>query len=183
MSLRIVVDIDGVLFDWDASARELLAHHRNVSVPPFEHWDFVQDHVSHEDWRFLWNEGIELGLFRNKAPYPNAQKGVERLQQLGHVAFVTSRPYSACRDTFSWLSRYFDARECHILNGSLKSSVLPQANVYIDDSPQVIGDLIENTDSPIVVFHREWNRNVPETDRVVRAHGWEEVVQVVSALV
>lgn len=178
--MRIVCDIDGVLFPWEDNARKLLAAHRGVEVSPSEHWNWIERHVSKEDWRWLWDDGISLGLFHHAAPYAGASKGVERLMRLGHVAFVTKRPARAAIDTLAWLARWdFPAQEVHVLEGRDKSTIQPHADVYIDDSPWVAADIMANTDADIVMLDRPWNRDVPIGSRLYRAERWENVVTII----
>jgi 5'(3')-deoxyribonucleotidase len=172
-----------LLFPWERSARELLERHRDCEIPASESWDWIQTRCSPADWRWLWDEGVRLGLFNHLAPYPGAEKGVERLTWFGDFAFVTIRPDDAIADTYKWVARYTPfVRKVHILRDGESKTSIP-ADFYIDDGPHIIEDLRENSDATVIVFDRPWNEDVETGGRVVRAHDWEDVLSVVGALV
>ena len=63
--LRIGIDVDGVMYHWNKTARYML---RDVLPDsPYtmdgpmgkesDEWDHVKDNVSDDHWRWLWTEG------------------------------------------------------------------------------------------------------------------------------
>jgi 5'(3')-deoxyribonucleotidase len=181
--MRIACDIDGVLYKWEPLARKLLHDHRGIDLPASESWDFIKENVSPKDWRWLWSEGPSMGLWRHATPYPYAQQGLEMLKRLGHVALISHRPESAIADTYTWLARYgLVTSELHIVADGRKSDVLPHADVYIDDNPDVVVDVLLHTDAHIVCFGRPWNSDIPSKGRLQRAIDWREVVEHVRRI-
>lgn len=180
--LRVIIDLDGVIANFDDSARALLKQHRSVDVPPSKGWDHLQSYCSDDDWTWLWSTGIDLGLFRSAVPYAGAEPALKALDHLVDMAFVTSRPPAATSDTLCWLGQHrFPVRELHIVHDRQKSDILPQANVYIDDAPHVIEDLRKNTYGTVICFGRPWNRDVVSDSRldVHRINDWRSIVEFI----
>lgn len=182
LPLRVICDLDGVVANFDDSARALLKEHRGVDAPPSDGWDSIQSYCTDEDWGWLWAEGVELGLFRNCVPYAGAEPALRQLDRLVELAFVTSRPKAAIPDTLAWLGRYrFPVPELHVVCDRPKSDVVPQADIYIDDGPHVIDDLRRNTHGLVLIFDRPWNRDAAEDEYrgVYRLKRWTDVVAFV----
>lgn len=192
--MRIGLDLDGVVYHWDRIARYMLrrryeATGRAVPLELYSEsmtWYWIKDYVESEDWAWLWAEGPKLGLFRYGHVVKGAVDGARLLAELGNVVVVTARPKVAAHDTLAWLSFMLDKvplAGIHILGDEPKSSVRPLPDIYIEDSPDQVSDLVNNTGSEVVVFDRPFNRDVPSVARIHRARGWGEVVQVVRELV
>lgn len=193
--MRIAVDLDGTVYEWDKTARYLLRrrfHERNESVPyelmhPSQEWDSAKETVPEEDWEWLWAGGIREGLFRCGHIVHGARDGVAALTRAGHdVLFVTKRPRRAARDTLGWVSLMFG--DLPILGvmvldgGEPKSSVRPPPDVFVDDNPHIISDVLKHTYAEAILFDQPWNRRVSETDRLTRARRWTDVVNRVNAM-
>lgn len=201
MSRRVGLDIDGVLYEWDRTARYML---RNI-LPnsPYAkegtlgkeslNWDYIMEEVAPEHWSWLWTEGVRLGLFRHGHLYPGAIKAVRMLADAGfEIIAITSRPKQAVHDTMDWLSyQRLPISGIHVLSGKgeLKSSVTPHCVAYIDDKPENCRDLLENTAAPVVAMPvRAWNRTsltgfIGSTwqDRFIQVEGIVEFAELVVA--
>jgi uncharacterized HAD superfamily protein len=177
--VRVALDIDGCVYPFEKAARELLAIHRGVTLGQSEGWDWIEDNCSPDDWMWLWNEGVGAGLFTRVAPYAGAYPAVKQLDRLGTLSYITNRPRALRDDTWDWLARYdFPLRDLHVIGvGRPKWAIEPQADIYIDDSPHVIADLILNTDAEVVCFAQPWNTEIVSTPkRLHRLNGWQEVL-------
>lgn len=200
MTYLIGLDIDGVCYTYDRSARYMLRERlarRGDPVPPelftpSISWNSVEDVVSPEDWKWLYSGGVEEGLFRYGDVVGGAIYGVQDLNELGDVIAITSRPKQAVHDTLVWLSTMFDKAPLaglHILShGQKKSEVRPRPNIYIDDAMHNIDEILLNTPSHVraILFDQPWNQGY-EADRLIgrsrwrRAYGWPDVVRLVAS--
>lgn len=190
----IAVDCDGVLYCWDRTARYMLRerYRRTGRTPPTalkepaNHWHMIQHEVSPRDWDWLWDEGVEQGLFRHGDIMSGAIFGLQELHNLGDLMIVTSRPEQGVYDTMSWLVHHLRQTVplvgVHILShGQPKSSVEnPEPDLLIDDGGHNLEDWLDNTDSSFILFDQPWNtragRQHGESPRWQRAYGWKGVV-------
>jgi 5'(3')-deoxyribonucleotidase len=195
MTFTIGLDLDGVCYQWDRTARYMIRQRilDRGETPdpglswPSESWDWIQDHSPKADWRWLWSGGIEAGLFRYGHVVRGAMEGVRELAKLGSVVAITARPQSAVHDTLAWLSLFFDKVPLSGIviqsDGQKKSQVTPAPDVYIDDGIHNYLDILGNTEAYIVQFVQPWNRlwSPRESDRGrwLRADGWPETVEKV----
>lgn len=177
--MRIAVDVDGVLYEWDRTARYMLRTYRDTVVGESLTWDYIEQHVPRSDWGWLWTDGVDLGLFRYGHCVAGSIVGLRNLLADGHsLAVVTHRPSSAVPDTLAWLN-YINIQwsEVHILsNGESKAQV--DADILIDDKME---NVIEWAASgrKALLFDRPWNQQI-EATRIERCYDWRDVVNSVK---
>lgn len=178
--MRIGLDLDGVCYNYSATACFLLNHYKgyNLDWTETNSWDWLQQQVSNNDWQWLWSGGINEGLFRYGSLVKGAAEGIKELSRIGDICVITSRPVSARNDTLEWLAfMKFPIKEVHILsNGEAKSDVLP--DIGIDDKPSNIEDYASAGIQPII-FTQKYNKDF-DFKYTKRANNWYEVVQQVK---
>lgn len=167
--MRIGLDIDGVIYQWEKTARymlrEILPGQRYRDDPALRvqspRWDYIKDVVDKEAWDWLWTHGVHLGLFRYGHLYPGAIEAIRGLNALGSVSLVTHRPASAVRDTLAWLSLLdLPIEGLHILSGGEpKSTVTPEFDYFVDDKPSNVLDLELRTKTKVALMRRPWNHD------------------------
>lgn len=185
--MDIAIDIDGVCYEWEKTARYMMRAYRGwpASGPmgrESDSWDYIQDNVSKEDWKWLWTEGVRLGLFRFGHLTTGAIVGLQSLVADGHhIIAVTHRPSQAIRDTNAWLTLMdLPWYGQHILtNQEPKSSV--EADILVDDKMENIEEWEATTGKPGILFGREWNRDY-DTRKYFRVEGWPAVLAYVETL-
>src|SRR3990167_3449312 len=134
--VRFGIDIDGVLYQWDKTSRYMLRTMKGYAKDgplgqPSQSWNDIENHVSKEDWNWLWNSGVKLGLFRYGHLYTGAIEGVRSLAALGDVVVITHRPRSAVQDTLDWLSYLkLPFTEIHLLTSGEKKSTI-KCHLYV----------------------------------------------------
>jgi len=159
--LRFGIDIDGVMYMWDKTARYMLRTERGVSREvlgqPSRYWNEIKDKVSGEDWKWLWSEGVRLGLFRYGHLFTGSIEAVRELDKIGDVIVLTHRPRSAVQDTFDWLSYMrLPIIEAYVFtNMEPKSQV--KCDMYVDDKPENCIDFNDNTDGLPLLMRQESN--------------------------
>jgi hypothetical protein len=193
----IGLDIDGVCYHWDRTARYMCRRwhtDRGLEVPEAlftdsTEWGTIEKAVPGECWDYLWSTATEDGLFRYGHVVGGAIEGVQALNKMGSVIAITSRPKNAVHDTMVWLSAMFDKAPLSGIViqsfGQKKSEgIAPRPNIFIDDAMHNIDDLVENTKSfqRAVLFDRPWNQGYDHphlNSKWRRAVGWDQVVELV----
>jgi uncharacterized HAD superfamily protein len=202
--MRIGVDIDGVMYKWGKTVRYMMREVLKEEAPDIyalkphtadgpmggsdskiTDWDYFQNNVTKEQWRWLWSEGIRLGLFRYGHLYSGTIQAIRKLSKIGDVYIITHRPPQAVNDTLDWLAfQRLPIKGVSLLtNQEPKSSVKPECDVYIDDKPENVYDLANNTDARLVVLmSRPWNIRVEVADPILRVTGWAPFISAVKAV-
>ena len=177
--MRIAVDMDGTIYCWQRTVCYMMREYRGATIPAglewWTSWDSHKEFTTSDDNKWLWKEGVELGLFRYGHMVKGARRGLEALRDDGHTFIIaTSRPENATSDTIDWLSLYFKG--------------IPLAGIVIGNEPKrtikadlLIDDRVENVvdwkaGRPAILFDQPWNREAPDSIGVHRAKGWGETI-------
>ncbi len=186
--LRIALDLDGVVYKFVDTYVYMMNAYRGLSIPKPElfwyEWDAPDAYTSQNDRDWMWDEGVRLGLFRYGHLYKGAIEGVNALAEVAEVHVVTSRPKNAVEDTLAFLAyNRLPLAGVNILSEKQpKSSVRPEFDIYIDDGPHNIEDLLANTDGDVIIMDRPWNRAEARPE-AFRAYNWQDLVSIVDVLV
>lgn len=181
--MRFGLDVDGVLYKWSATGAFLLNEEFGLELGESTSWNYLQDNVTEKQWKWLWTTGIERGLFRYGSLFKGARRFVDRLYEEGHdIVIITSRPEEALEDTMDWFSyQKLPAMEYHIIGHEAKKSDI-KCDVYLDDSPRVLKDIVENRRSALMLLmDRPWNqeehiaKSLRQSDQWYRVLGWDDV--------
>ena len=186
--MKIALDLDGVCYEWDKTARYMLRRRLTQQRRPIptelfaesKHWNTIQEAVEPDDWAWLWSEGVELGLFRYGHCVRGSIEGVQELARIAEVHLLTARPTSlkARRDTNAWVNFMFDMADIRGLHFEEVKTKFP-ANIYIDDAPGTVRSLATQ-EKRVILFRRPWNDEVP-TSIGVHVHNWPGVVDTVKS--
>ena len=187
--MRIAVDCDGVLYEWDKTARYMLRTYRGCEgleeesrewLMPDQSWHSV----TKEDWRWLWSEGIELGLYRYGHVVKGGVQGLRTLQAMKHeLILATHRPKAAVMDTLAFIHYISDSKRepviwqgFHLLTNDEPKTVV-DADMLIDDKPDNVVTWAE-AGRHALLFDRGWNQEViPSPGGVWRVNGWKGVCE------
>jgi 5'(3')-deoxyribonucleotidase len=141
----------------------------------------------HFDW--AWSGEA----FQNKEwtltipPVDGANKGVDRLTQLGHeLVIVSSNLTEVPRYDWirMWLAQWGFPRMEVITTGKGESkgavAAMLAADLAVDDAPHNIEDLAPKVPK-VILFDRPWNQEVPTGGRtnIKRVWNWDQLVDVV----
>lgn len=181
--LKVYFDIDGVLFPWDAAARAAFAAHRGYTgLVPSERWDHLKEQVRATCWKWLWRgPGIKHTFNRPDLHYPGAPAALRRIGAIADLNFVTHRPATAAPYTATWIG----AQRCtftslHVLGAHVpKSSIAYDADVVIDDKPEVVMDILENTTAHVFAPRRAYNTELHDLDEP-RLTVYDDIKEVVK---
>jgi 5'(3')-deoxyribonucleotidase len=179
--MRIGLDLDGVVADWHSSAVSLLntykGHNLSTEDPPS--WDYIEREVGRVDWRWLWSEGITLGLFSAIRPYPGELSQAVKLANLGDIIVITARPKPAWFDTLRWLSVYEIGPPKEVIFTSTEEKEegrFPECDIYVDDKPENVIAMAKTGETWMRT--RRYNEAVNYGNRV---NGLSEFVEKVKA--
>lgn len=197
--LRLGVDLDGCVYDWQGCYRFIARECLGVEMPPVEEfWTSVgaeRSYLTEPQRKWMWEGGIERGLFRYGNLVKGAAEALQKLSEVFDLVVVSHRPNplefdlspqarrTAILDTLSWLSYLrLPFSEIHMLrHDQPKSSV--RCDLYIDDSPSVVAELSRTFGAAgpsILLLDRPWNRSSFEPG-VTRVYDWRQVLEVVWA--
>lgn len=175
MKPHVAIDIDGCLFPWDEAAAEALEEKFGYTglVRVSETWDHLREMVDPEHWKWLFTpEGGEATLDKPTLFYPGVPEGLHRIAEVAHVSFITHRPSGAAACTARWIASHGCAfRSLHVIGDaggdhSPKSSVQPQADIYIEDRAHNVLEILEGTVAALVLM--------PKLAHNVELHGEAE---------
>ena len=188
--MDIQVDLDGVCYEWSKTARYMLREYRGYSKDgplgqESTHWDYIKEHVSKEDWKWLWSDGVRLGVFRYGHCVRGARRGLEALSARGHKLYIaTMRPESAVSDTLDWISYYFKDIPLSGVNilreGDSKARL--DGDILVDDKVKNVLEWAE-TGRLALLFSRQWNQEAFGRQshwEIFRVGDWEHVVDTIK---
>lgn len=182
--LRIGIDLDGVVADFNAGwielyNREFQADLRSDQVVG---WDqmVTLTHFQGMDDFWVWARAAhddKRCIFRYLGTYPGAVDALRDLAIRHHVVIVSHKPSWAIPDTLAWLSELeVPLEEIHFLN--VKAQVA--CDVYLEDAPHQLADLrAGRPDATVCRFVRPWNDPV---EGCLDIHDWQEFVSYVDGL-
>lgn len=185
--MRIGLDVDGILYQWEKTARYMLREVLPDSPYTVDGpmgkvqscWTYIEDNISKEHSKWLWSEGVRLGLFRHGHMYPGTIEAVRRLARRGEIVIITHRPAKAVQDTLAWLAYHqLPLSEIHILSNQEPKSLIANLDVFLDDKPENCTDMLK-TGAEVCLWDRPWNQREP-VDGVIRLSSWPTFERVVE---
>jgi 5'(3')-deoxyribonucleotidase len=163
--MRLGIDLDGVVADFNAGWIRLHRDEFGSDLRPemVTTWDGLHELGGFADMRAFWRwargSDERPSIFRHLDPYPGAVETLRELDGAGHeIVIVTTKPRWARTDTFRWLADHdLPTAEVHMI----ERKYLVDCDVYLDDSPHVLPDLVRHRPGALVCrFVRPWNRPV-----------------------
>lgn len=166
---HIGIDIDGVLFRWDAAAATVLEQTFGYKGLPreSERWNQLQGLVSEEHFSWLFSkEGVEASLSAPDCCYPGVTEGLRRIAEVGVVHFITHRSSAAASVTARWLAEHdCPFQSLNMVGGTdgnhtPKSLVQPECEVYIEDNASNVRELLRNTNALVLMPRMPYNKDL-----------------------
>lgn len=182
--MRIAIDLDGVCYEFERTARYMLREYRGCGglETASTEWDWIKRQVGADDWKWLWSEGVKLGLFRYGHMVKGCRIGLQELTRKHKIEIVTHRPRRAVTDTMDWVSLFFrdiPLDGFHMLSDGEPKSVIA-CDILIDDKPENLAEWASHGRTGIILT-QPWNWRY-RMGRVHRAAGWKGVSEIVGSL-
>ena len=180
--MRLGIDLDGVVADFNAGRIELHRHEFGSDLQPemVTTWNGLHTLGGFADmdafWAWARGNDDRPSIFRHLDVYPDALETIDRLERSGHdIVIVTTKPAWARSDTLRWLADHdIPTDEVHMTFAKHRVA----CDVYLDDSPHVIPSLVRHRpDSLVCRFVRPWNDPV---DGAVDVRSWPEFGDLVA---
>lgn len=181
--MRVIVDLDGVVFNFTDSLRLYLVQHcgrYEHELPDAKVWDFFIDQwgMTVEEFLDHCNAGVDAGvIFRQGPSWPGAVEGVQALKDRGHsVHILTDRSFGnlSPQNTIEWLKENevpFDT-----ITFSADKTIL-QADLLIEDRDRNYLAVEAAGNATPVLMTRPWNLDLVGARRV---SDWPEFLELVD---
>jgi len=160
--MRLAIDLDGVVVDWDGGFRRVWnATHPDHQIPlQSRTWEspFEDTGLSHTAfWKWIDDEEIYADL----PAVPMSLRALDVLTAYDHeITFITNRHQRAERLTDRWL------RERHVWHPVIHTAdkTVHEADVYVDDNNDNLAAYVKaHPTKTIVRVVRPWNEPVTGT--------------------
>lgn len=177
----VLIDMDGVLCDWNASfGQRILARAPHLNFP------FLKDNASWDLHAGLTPEAsdvvrevmAESGFYADLTPIEGAREALIEMKEAGHTIFMVTSPFSAnptcASDKITWLNKYIGPGwgRCAVITDD---KTIVRGDILIDDKPEIIGAMDPTWEH--VLFHAPYNRDINDgRRRLTDWKDWREII-------
>lgn len=177
--MRILVDMDGVLSDFDGEflKRWRERHPDKLYVPMEKRTSFyVRDSYPNELRPLVTEILLEPDFFRHMMPVEGGREALFEMRTMGFDVFICTSPLSAYKncvlEKFEWVDRVLESNWVNRIILT-KDKTLIKADYLIDDKPEITG--VENPPSwEHIIYDRPYNQEVHGKRRITWEH-WKDV--------
>lgn len=186
MTLPVLVDVDGVLADFNQPLLDLLNDKHHLSLT---NKDVVDFHIQ-KGFAQYWDEECEKlingkGFCLNLKILPGAQEGIQALRENGCDIIFTTSPLVSNNywhnERQKWLEKNFDASYKDVIFAHQKQYV--QGRVLIDDRFKNVKEWAIFNKKPAILFSQPWNEKEAKEEKQAHFHKalcWNGVVKLVN---
>lgn len=130
-------------------------------------WNHVRQVIGDEHWNWIFSaEGVNHVLNRPNLMYRGATQVLNELSEIADLVFITHRSPICAAATAQWIASHgapFSA--LHVVgsddgNHLPKSAVQPQCDIYVEDSPTNVRDLLGETEAFVLCPRRSYNESL-----------------------
>lgn len=182
MSKVYGLDLDGVCFNFVDAFCEHLFNNTGVNCRPGEitnyYWYECYDELTPEKF---WEEFDKFGLaggYGKLKVIDGVIEGIKRLKDDGKVIAITHRPEYARYDTLITVRSKLGIEDGNTyITTRPKSELINELkiDVYIDDAPHIVDDIIRNTSARVYMIDAKYNKDFEHPD-VIRVNSFKEFV-------
>jgi 5'(3')-deoxyribonucleotidase len=172
------VDVDGVIRDWQSALRTAWNAETGQNIQADAQTWPLKDTFRHEtvDVRELAFGKAAIQICREATPVAGACAVLRALYEHGiRIHYITAQPRSGQRATVEWLLNHdFPMDGISFVSTQMSKADVP-ADVYIDDGPPFLQQLI-GAGKDVLIYDHPYNRDVCGGQRVA---DWSEVFAAV----
>ena len=195
-SLRIGVDVDGVLANFNVGYKALIERHTPLRLPDISDYYPTTWHyekaagISPADEARIWGEIRESSTFwLGLSPYPDTLSVLDRLSVLGlshDIYFITSRVGRECKSqTERWLryNGWASVASPTVLISSEKGLCCKALKLthYLDDRNENVADVLaESPETQTFMLAQPWNQQQGSAPRIPSVAEFLEEVERAS---
>ncbi len=173
----IAIDVDNTTGDFTESFREFMGIKYKVNksdwlkqFPDNPDYDYLAGNQpwfgSRQEFLEHLQEAEHQNMYRTLQPFPNAKDTLEDLKNYGfNIRVVTARGIESTQDTRQWLQTHRIPFDELIALGNDEKQRVQGIDVYIDDSPRVLANLIQGQKRMVVMNH-PYNEGITGNGRI-----------------
>lgn len=146
-------------------------------------WNHIRDVIGDEHWNWIFSEeGVGHVLNRPHLMYEGVTEALHELSKIAELTFITHRSPICAAATAQWLASHgapFTSLHCigsddgdHLP----KSVVQPQADIYVEDSPTNVTELLGSTTALVLCPRRSYNADLKPHKRLAMYDSLTDVV-------
>ena len=180
-TLRIALDLDGVLADATGSWLRLFKERFQVSLgrSQINEWDFWKRlNMKQQEFEDLFAEAWRR-WHSIRETEENLRDKVDKLRSFGELDIVTGRS----RDTIKYAAKWLSSKGINFGKIVLVGTYSPKAHldydVFIDDSPQHANEAAECGKMGLL-YSQPWNMDVDERDNLIRIQSLNDASKVIE---
>jgi uncharacterized protein len=178
--VKIGIDVDGIVYNWEAQFRALLIQYHGVTLPISEEFNSIQNQCTREQWKDIWNNH-PLELFIGGDYYRDARGVVAELVYQGHeVYFVSATPSGTIRQARArkLLEDFSGIYGVYFINPGEDNKTVIECDVYLDDKLETAQfTAIKGYKS--FLMDRPWNQ-MKLSDATTRIYTWKQFLEEVN---
>jgi 5'-nucleotidase len=178
--MRILVDMDGTIADWETKFYDTwrALHPDKVAVPVSERTTFrIVEQYPPEYRHHVRAVYTSPGFFRTLEPIPGALDAMREMREAGHDVRICTSPLSDYRncvlEKYEWVEEYLGPDWIGALILTRDKSVV-RGDVLVDDRPDVAGEASAEWEH--VLYDQPYNQAVPRKRRLIWA-AWRSVLE------
>lgn len=190
--MRILLDMDGVLADFEGRRFKVLQERGLPAVDPSLITDFYGTKTyrqlhGHEAARAARAVTVEPGFFSSMDPIPGAIEGANSLVKIGHDVRICSKPLmehpNCTEEKRAWILKHMGGwwlSRAYIVSDKARV----RADYLIDDRPDLVDHCLGRGE-PVpswehVLFDQPWNRS--STKHHLFMSGWDNLTWLYDAV-
>ncbi len=185
LSMRIAVDLDGVLADTIVPVCNILNHDRSspLSVESFNQWNAWEIAGITKDQFFRTLDEAWFSWEKIPPTEDDLAEKVGGLREFGVVDIVTGRSPATVAPAKNWLKRHgiqynSFVRALNSTDGKTRLSY----DVYIDDNAELMAILASRLHVTGIMYIQPWNRKTKPLPRIHKAEKWNEIPAIIRQI-
>lgn len=180
------IDLDGVCFKFLKGFAGYLKEKHDILITDNNltnyWWTGIDQELLDKIWKVYFHDFCREGHLRNLEVISGADIGLKLLKDMGNTLhFVTSRESYVEEDTIHSIENLLGIENpsVHIVPDKKKSPYVHRLglDVFIDDAPSTLTDLICNTRAQVYIMDYPYNQQIVEGNFARRVSSWQQFLE------